>query len=141
MHLWSTQLAFIADAIAQVTGVLGMLVISFGVTMAIVRFILGLLFERHTVGENITKHHVDPIRVGLGRFINLGLEFLIAKDAIETIFAHTWDDLTQLFLLVIIRTIVSFFLMYEIEKIEHRRYEPTQQPKRKRRKRTVNASS
>lgn len=135
------QLIVISDVIGQIAGVLGLFVITVGLTIAIVRFVVGLFFEQHTAGENIPKRHVDPIRVGLGRFINLGLEFLIAKDALETIFTRSWDDLTQLLLLVIIRTIVTFFLMYEIESIEHIREAPAKKRIRRRVKRTAKNSA
>jgi uncharacterized membrane protein len=114
-------LSQIPNILAGLIGAFGILVIVIGVAIAMVEYVRGMLFERHRQGEDITKHHVDPIRVELGRYINFGLELLIAKDVIETIFAPTWTEIIQFFALVVIRTIVSYFLIYEVDKIDQRR--------------------
>lgn len=115
------EIIFLASTIAEVAafvaGLIGAGVIISGTVIAIIRFMLGLL-EKHTRNENIPRRHIDPVRVDFSRYINFGLEFLIAKDILETIFLHSWEQVTQLLILVIIRTIVSFFLMYEVQRIE-----------------------
>jgi len=101
-------------------GAIGAGIIVAGGISAFVRFLIGI-FEKHSPQENVPKRHIDPVRVQFGRYINFGLEFLVAKDVVETIFLHSWEDLGQLLLLVIIRTIVSYFLGFEVDKIEARK--------------------
>jgi uncharacterized membrane protein len=48
----------------------------------------------------------------------LGLEFLVAADILETVFAPTIERITILGGIVIIRTILNFFLNKELERIE-----------------------
>ncbi|MGE3279182.1 MAG: DUF1622 domain-containing protein [Candidatus Altimarinota bacterium] len=45
--------------------------------------------------------------------IILGLDFFIVADLIKLAFASSFDTLVQILLIVIIRTILSFFLMKE----------------------------
>lgn len=51
----------------------------------------------------------------LGSYVLLSLEILIAADIIESIINPTLNDVLRLGLLVIIRTIISYFLHKEIE--------------------------
>lgn len=45
--------------------------------------------------------------------IVLGLDFFIVADLVKLTFASTYDTLVQILLIVIIRTILSFFLLKE----------------------------
>ena len=51
----------------------------------------------------------------LGSYILLSLEILIAADIIESIVKPTFQDILKLATLVIIRTVISYFLHKEIE--------------------------
>jgi len=102
-----------------VGNVIGALIIVLGSILAVIRFIRGL-FEKHTKNEVIAKRHIDPVRVELGRYINFGLEFIVAADILTTMFAPTWSEIGQLLVLVLIRTLISFFLIFEIRKVEER---------------------
>lgn len=115
------QLTEIADIFAILLGVASAIILLVGSIVALVKFVRGMLFERHRPGEDVSDHHVNPIRVEFGRYITLGLEFLIAKDILETLFEPQWDDIGQLAALVAIRTVVGVFLMFEIERIEHKK--------------------
>ena len=57
------------------------------------------------------------IRLEFGRYILLGLEFFIAADVIQTIFLPTWSELGMLAAIVVIRTILSYFLTHEFKLI------------------------
>ena len=59
----------------------------------------------------ITLHH---IRLTVGSYLLLGLEFLIAADIIRTIVEPTLEELAILGGIVIIRTIISYFLGKEL---------------------------
>ncbi|MFC1598355.1 DUF1622 domain-containing protein [Patescibacteria group bacterium] len=110
----------VAELLATTTGIIGIVIIVIGVLVAAVEYSRSI-FKNHPPGEDIAKSHIDPVRVELGRYINFGLEFMIAKDVIETIFAPSWTEIGQFAALVAIRTVISFFLIYEIDKIESRK--------------------
>lgn len=51
----------------------------------------------------------------LGTYVLLSLEILIAADIIESIINPTFNDILKLGIVVIIRTVISYFLHKEIE--------------------------
>ncbi len=108
-----------ADNIALFLGIIGAMIILIGSFIAVFDYMRSL-FHHHTEYENTVRMHIDPIRVEFGRYINFGLEFFIAKDLLETIFTTTWTQIGQLFAVVAIRTIISYFIIYEVDKIEGR---------------------
>jgi uncharacterized membrane protein len=57
---------------------------------------------------------IDAARIELGRYILAGLELLIVSDIIETALSLQLSDLVFLGLLVMIRSVISFFLDREI---------------------------
>jgi len=60
-----------------------------------------------------SEKRLIAIRLEFGRYILLGLEFFIAADVIQTIFLPTWSELGMLAAIVLIRTILSYFLTHE----------------------------
>lgn len=57
----------------------------------------------------------NGIKIYLGAYILLSLEVLIASDIIETIMNPSVDDMLILGGIVVIRTVISYFLGKEIE--------------------------
>ena len=58
------------------------------------------------------------LRADMGRYLLLGLEFLIAADIIDSIIHRDMESLAELAIIVVIRTVISYFLEKEIEAIE-----------------------
>ncbi|EOH75804.1 MULTISPECIES: DUF1622 domain-containing protein [Enterococcus] len=59
-------------------------------------------------------HKNRYIKAYLGSYILLSLEFLIVADIIESIINPTFQDIIRLALIVLIRTMISYFLNKEI---------------------------
>lgn len=59
------------------------------------------------------------IRLGLGMFLALGLEFLLAADILRTAVSPTFHDLGVLAAIATIRTALNFFLGREIVEGQH----------------------
>ncbi|MGY1672047.1 DUF1622 domain-containing protein [Geodermatophilus sp. SYSU D00710] len=55
-----------------------------------------------------------PIRLTLGRFLALGLEFQLASDVLRTAVAPSFRELGQLAAVATIRTALNYFLSKEI---------------------------
>lgn len=55
-----------------------------------------------------------PVRLSLGRYLALGLEFQLASDVLRTAIAPTFDELGKLAAVAAIRTALNFFLAREI---------------------------
>ncbi|MDZ7970293.1 MAG: DUF1622 domain-containing protein [Nostoc sp. DedSLP03] len=78
---------------------------------------LRLLFSR-------SKQHFDAtegIRLQLGRVLALGLEFTVASDILRTAVAPTRQDILNLGAIVLLRTLLNYFLEREIQQGEQRR--------------------
>jgi uncharacterized membrane protein len=93
-------------------GVLGVLIIIFGVLSGLVRFVRAeFLAARGLVVDEERK----KLRHVLGYYLLLGLEFLIAADIIDTLMKPMVQDLAVLGAIVIIRTIISYSLNVELK--------------------------
>ena len=58
----------------------------------------------------------NRIRLSLGRFLTLGLEFQLAGDILRTAIAPTFTEIGQLAAIAAIRTALNYFLSNEIER-------------------------
>jgi uncharacterized membrane protein len=96
-------------------GVLGVLVIVFGVACGLVRF---LCAELKAVRGGTVEEDRKRLRHVLGYYLLLGLEFLIAADIIDTLMKPSAQDLIVLGSIVLIRTVISYSLNAEL-KSEH----------------------
>ncbi len=67
------------------------------------------------------KRDAALIRQHLGYYLLLGLEFLIAVDVLETLMRPDWKELGILAGLVMLRTVMSFSLHWELREIEQDR--------------------
>jgi uncharacterized membrane protein len=56
------------------------------------------------------------LRLRLGRFLAMGLEYQLAADIIGTAIAPSWEQLGKLAAIATIRTALNFFLNLELEK-------------------------
>jgi uncharacterized membrane protein len=63
----------------------------------------------------------EAIRLKLGRWLALALEFQLAADILETSVAPTWDDIGKVAAIIVLRTALNFFLAREIETAERPR--------------------
>src|ERR1051325_2076053 len=93
-------------------GVLGVLVIVFGVACGLLRFLRSeVLAARGVEVENERRQ----LRHVLGYYLLLGLEFLIAADIIDAIMKPSVQDLIVLGAIVLIRTVISYSLNAELK--------------------------
>ncbi|WP_027481396.1 DUF1622 domain-containing protein [Deinococcus pimensis] len=58
------------------------------------------------------------VRLRLGRWLAVVLEFLLAADVLRTAIAPTWDDIGKLAAIAAIRTTLNYFLEREVEAAE-----------------------
>ena len=75
--------------------------------------IIFLEIQRIKVKDIYTEREL--VRFRFGSYILLGLEFLIAADVMNTIIKPSHNELITLGAIVIIRTILSFFLTKELK--------------------------
>jgi uncharacterized membrane protein len=101
-------------------GLLGVLVIVFGVIGGVARFVRAKFLA--ATGREIEADR-KRLRHVLGYYLLLGLEFLIAADIIDTLMHPTLQDLGALGAIVLIRTVISFSLNAELK--SDQKHKPT----------------
>lgn len=62
----------------------------------------------------------EQIRLRLGRWLAVALEFELAADILRTAIAPTWNEIGQLAAIVVLRTVLNFFLQREIDRATER---------------------
>lgn len=101
------SLAGVVDLLVKLVELAGAVVVFTGATVAFARFLRVAVKGRRTVD-------FVPIRLGLGRFLVLGLEFQLAGDILRTAIAPTLREIGELAAIATIRTALNFFLNREI---------------------------
>ena len=95
---------------------LAVAVIAAAVLEAVVRVTAAFNAELHPRGRTYPAlHKKEEIRLRLGRWLVLGLEFLLAADILKTAVAPTWTEIGQLAAIAALRTALNHFLRREIE--------------------------
>ena len=98
-------------------------------TEAAAALIIGLATVEATIGALIlflpgAGRHADPqaakenVRLKLGRWLVVALEFELGADILRTAVAPTWSEIGQLAAIAAIRTLLNYFLQKEIDKAE-----------------------
>ena len=95
------------DLLVLVVEACGAIVIIIGALWTFARFVWVGLRERNAAA-------CSRIRVSLGRFLALGLEFQLASDILRTAVAPGFRELGQLAVVATIRTALNYFLAKEI---------------------------
>ncbi len=62
----------------------------------------------------------ENIRLQLGRWLAVGLEFELAADILRTAIAPSWNEIGQLAAIIVLRTVLNYFLQKEIDKASER---------------------
>jgi len=100
----------IIQVICTVLNLIGAMITLWGTLVAFVAFIRKELLKRaQAVQLN------DSIRIKLGSYLVLALEFFIAADIVSTIITPTWERLGVLGAIVAIRTVLSYFLTKDLK--------------------------
>lgn len=82
--------------------------IGIGAASAVYLYVLSLL--------GLRKYTNSDIRLHLGRFLALGLEFQLAADILATAVAPTFYQVQLLAAIAVIRTVLNYFLQKDLER-------------------------
>ncbi|WP_024613848.1 DUF1622 domain-containing protein [Clostridium sp. Ade.TY] len=102
----------ILETLTFILNCCSILIIVWGVLLAFVAFIKLELTKKDRLNK-VKK--ITTIKNYLGTYILLGLEILICADIIESILNPSIQDILVLASIVIIRTVISYFLNKELE--------------------------
>lgn len=101
----------VINAIGFSLNLIGALITIWGIVISLATF---LKKEFSSQDDRISAN--ESIRIRLGSYLVLALEFFIAGDIIKTIITPTWEGLGILGAIVVIRTILSYFLTKDLKK-------------------------
>jgi uncharacterized membrane protein len=87
---------------------IGAAIVGFGALATTLRYVLSLL--------GVRQYTNNEIRLYLGRYLALGLEFQLGADILSTAVAPTLDDVILLGAIAAIRTALNYFLSQELER-------------------------
>ena len=118
MRSFAEQVYHYLHYIALFIGIAGVGILVWGVVTGVLLFIKteakAIIGEVHEDDRERLRHH-------LGYYLLLGLEVLIAADIVESIAAPTMDKLALLGAVVVIRTVISVSLNWELDKDKRNR--------------------
>ncbi len=95
------------DWIVLVIESLGALIIAIGVIIALVLLV-------HALARPTNPGSFTRVRLVLGSYLVLGLEFQLAADVLKTAVAPSFSEIGQLAAIAAIRTLLNYFLTKEI---------------------------
>ena len=97
------------DLLVRLVEAAGAIIIFVGAVLAAIAFARAALVSRCTT-------QFVRVRLRLGRYLALGLEFQLASDVLSTAVAPTFEEIGKLAAIAAIRTVLNYFLDKEIEK-------------------------
>ncbi len=109
------QVKAVLETIAVAVDLVAIAILLFGALKFLVHY-LGLEIKRLRGLECVDG--IRNLRLGLGSYILLSLEFMIISDVIHSALSRNVDDFLLLGLVVIIRTVLTLFLARELNEVK-----------------------
>jgi uncharacterized membrane protein len=97
----------VVNVLVTVVEACGAGIIALGAVQAFVLLVIVAVRDRSTAA-------FLPVRLSLGRYLALGLEFQLAADVLRTAIAPSFREIGQLAAIATIRTALNYFLSKEI---------------------------
>ncbi len=109
------QIEAVLEMIAVAVDLVGITILLLAALKFVVHFI-GFEFRRLEGLECVDE--IRKLRLGLGSYILLALEFMIVSDVVNSALSKNLDDFLLLGLLVVIRTALSYFLGRDLDEVK-----------------------
>ena len=94
----------------------GALVIGIGVALAIYQLVAHFRDEQ--------PGNFNRVRLTLGKYLTLALEFQVGADILSTAIAPSWEQIGKLAAVAAIRTLLNYFLTKELVEEQKREQQP-----------------
>jgi len=102
----------IIGIVSFILNIIGALITIWGIVVCLWEFV-----RKEFCNEKEIIQQNEAIRIKLGSYLILALEFFIASDIVRTIITPSWESLGMLAAIVIIRTVLSYFLTKDLRKV------------------------
>lgn len=93
---------------------------AFIIVSASIRAFWGYIFEALFQKMPREKLNEENLRIELGFALSLALEFELGADVLKTAVAPNWQAIGTVAAIIVLRTVLNFFLQKELEKSEAR---------------------
>ena len=110
-ELFKVLTGYLASGVEAIAG----LIIAIAALQATIR-ILVLFLGRKKQEVPLQEPLTEIIRLRLGRWLTLALEFELGADILRTAIAPIWTEIGQLAAIATIRTLLNYFLQKEIDR-------------------------
>lgn len=108
-------MAYILITTSHIISYISIGIICYGAAIGLYNFVRN---ELKRLGKGFSLQRTVQIKIEVGYYLLIGLEFLIASDIIDTIVNPSFQDLGILAGTVILRTGLSYFLNKEIDDLK-----------------------
>jgi uncharacterized membrane protein len=105
---WIEQAKYLIEVIARCVEFAAALIIGFAAIEAMIK--AAVIFVR----RNTPASAKNEVRLTLGRWLAVALEFELAADILNTAVTPTWSDIEKLAAIAALRTALNYFLEREI---------------------------
>lgn len=102
------------EAVAPWIEAIGIAVVLWGALEGLFRLVLRI---KSTLLMESGIAPISHVRIAIGEKTALGLDFFLAGDIIQTIIIPTWESLAMLGGIVVIRTVIAFFLNKDLREL------------------------
>jgi len=111
------QVRTVLESIAVAVDLIGIAILIFAALKFVIHY---LIFESKRLPGIESIEGIRSLRLGLGSYILLALEFIIISDIMQSVSSTKIDDLLALGLVVLVRIALSFFLGRELDDVRTR---------------------
>lgn len=103
------------ELVTKVIDLFGVAIILYGFALSATGLLIAE-FGRFRGGNGLPDYPM--VRINLGTYFLTGIEVMIASDIVATVLSRATEDLIFVSALVVIRTVISFFLGREINELK-----------------------
>jgi len=107
------SLGMMSISIMNALNIIGVIIIVIGAIRSLWNYSLGMMGTMPMISN-------DQMRLELGKSIVLAVEFMLAADIIKTIVTPDYYQIGMLGALVVIRTVLTYFLNQELTQIQEK---------------------
>ena len=105
------------ELVAPWVEMIGVAVVLWGAIEGLFRLLLRI---RSALVREPQLMPISHVRIAIGEKTALGLDFFLAGDIIQTIVIPSWESLAMLGGIVVIRTVIAFFLNKDLKELSEK---------------------
>ena len=105
------------ELVAPWVEMVGIAVVLWGAIEGLIRLLLRI---KSALVREPQLAPISHIRIAIGEKTALGLDFFLAGDIIQTIVIPSWESLAMLGGIVVIRTVIAFFLNKDLKELSEK---------------------